>query len=49
VVAQDQRIFIAQVRDQPVALAKINPDPLVLMEGDGAADQHRASMQRQQP
>ena len=49
VVAQDHGVLVAEVRDQPLALAKVDRDTLIIVECDVAADQHRGLGQRQQP
>ena len=41
--------FVAEVGDQPLALVEVDRDPLIIVEGEVAADQHRRLGQRQQP
>ena len=49
VVAQDHRVLVAEVGDQPLALVEVDRDAFIIVEGDVAADQHRGLGQRQQP
>jgi hypothetical protein len=48
VVAQQHRLFGAEIRDQPGALVEIERDAFVFVVGDLVANQHRGLVERQQ-